>query len=136
MKEAFLHPKEEMQEASDPEVETQEVISEHKQDEAGPPARRTDLGGPVLPALRKLAISGNLPQIMSSRTRSRWVHTGVEGSALQRFLPTIIEGDEEGDGANVLVYGGGDPMALQVKVDILESRVGDMRHRNRKTGSR
>ena len=47
-------PKEETQEASsDPEEGTQ--------DKAGSLAGWTDLGGPALPALRKLTINGNFP---------------------------------------------------------------------------
>ena len=57
----------------------------------------------VVPALRKLNTSDNLPPIMSSCTRSRWVHVGVEGVALRSFLPTITEVNEEGDEASVPV---------------------------------
>ena len=98
MQGALSNLKEETQEASsDPEVETQQIISEHKQDEAGPAAGSMDLGGPV----RKLTISDNVPPIMSSRTRSRRVHTGEEGAALQCSMSTIKEGDEEGDEESV-----------------------------------
>ena len=65
MQGALSDPEEETKERpSDREVETQVIIPEHKQDEAGPSAGSTELGGPVVPALRKLNISGNLPQIM------------------------------------------------------------------------
>ena len=64
-------------------METQEIILEHKEDEAGYAAGSTDLEGPVVPALRKLTISGNLLPTMSSRT--------MKGAALQSFLPTINE---------------------------------------------
>ena len=46
------------------------------------------------------------------------MHTGVEGEALQSFLPTIKGIDEEGDEESVPMCDGGGPMALQVKVDI------------------
>ena len=123
---ALLYPQEEKQEASsDPEVEAQKVISEHKQDEAGPAAGLTDMEGPVVPALRNLTISGILPPIMSSRTRIRRVHTSVEGAALQSFLPTIKEVDEEGGEASVSVCNGGGSMALEVKV-VPKPIAGDM----------
>ena len=109
--EAPSNPEEEIREASsDPEKETKDA------------AELTDSGGPVVPAFRKLTISGNLPPIMPSRTRSRRVNTGVEGAALQSFLLTTKEGDEE----STSVCDGGGPMALQVKVDIQQSIVGDM----------
>ena len=77
------------------EEETQEALSEHereqqqKEGEAGPESGSENLGGPALPALRKLTIDGNIPPILSSRTRSRRPHTGVEGEAFHCFLPAI-----------------------------------------------
>ena len=91
-----------------------------------PAARLTDLEEPVLRMPRKLAISGNLPPIMSSRTRSRQVHKGVEGAALQIIFPTIQEVDEKDDKRTVSVCDGGGSMAFQVKVDIPESIAGDI----------
>ena len=53
------------------------------------------------------------------------MHTGVEGEALQSFLPTTKGGDEEGDEENTSVFDSGGPMALQVKVDIQQSIAGE-----------
>ena len=69
-----------------------------------------DLGGQVLPTPRKVAISGNIPPIMSSRTRSRQVHKGVEGAALQKKKTKIKEVDEKGDKESVSVCDGGSPI--------------------------
>ena len=55
----------------------------------GPASGSSNLEGPALPALRKLTIDGNIPPILSSRTKSRRPHTGVEGAALHFFLPAI-----------------------------------------------
>ena len=100
---AFSKLKEETQEAlSELEEETQEAFSEHEQeqqqreDEAGPASGSANLEGPALPALRRLTIDGNIPPILSSRTRSRRPHTGVEGAALHCFLPTIKAEEENG----------------------------------------
>ena len=112
--------------SSSPELETQDIISEHKQDEVGPAAGSTNLKVPVVPVLRKLTISVNLPRILSSRTSSRRVHAGAGGAALQNFLPTIKEVTAEGNEESVSMYDGGGPMALQMKVDIPEPIVGDM----------
>ena len=81
---------------------------EEAKDAAGP----SELEGSVVPALRKLTISGNLPPIISSCTRSRRVHTDVEGAALQSHLPATKGGEEEGDEESVSVFDGGGPMAL------------------------
>ncbi|CAN0452183.1 unnamed protein product, partial [Ascophyllum nodosum] len=66
--------------------DTQEVLSEDEREqqheEEGAEARSASLEGPTVPALRKLAIDGNVPPVLSSRTRSRKPHTGVEGGAL------------------------------------------------------
>ena len=64
---------------SNPEVKTQEIISEHKQDEAGPAVGSTDWGGPVIPALWKLTISGNRSPTIPSQTRDR---RGIDGCTL------------------------------------------------------
>ena len=85
---------------SELEEETKEALSEHereqqhKEGEAGPASGSANLERPALPALRKLTIDGNIPPILSSRTRSRRPHTGVEGEALHSFLP-VIEVEEE-----------------------------------------
>ncbi|CAN0342155.1 unnamed protein product [Ascophyllum nodosum] len=55
---------------------------QHKEAEAEPASGSANLEGPALPALRKLTIDGNIPLILSSRTRSRRLHTGVEGEAM------------------------------------------------------
>ena len=90
--EAPSDPKEEIQEVLlDPVQRKEEVPSdsgEETQDEAGTEAELTDLGETVVLALWKLTISDNLPPRMPSRTRSRRVHTSVEGAAFQRFPPT------------------------------------------------
>ena len=63
--EALSDPEEEIREAPlDPEEETREAPSdpeEETKDVAGPAAGSTDLGGPVIPVLRKLTISCNIP---------------------------------------------------------------------------
>ena len=99
----FSKLKEETQEAlSKVEEETQKALSEHereqqhKEGEAGPASGSANLEGPALPALRKLTIDGNIPSILSSRTRSRRPHTGVEGEALHCFLPAIEAEEENG----------------------------------------
>ena len=73
---AFSKFEEEPQEAlSDLEDETQEAFSEHeqgqqqKEGETGPASGSADLEGPALPAMRKLTIDGNIPPVLSSRTR-------------------------------------------------------------------
>ena len=87
---------------SELEEETQEALSEHageqqhKDGEAEPASGSANLEGPALPALRKLTIDGNIPPILSSRTRSRRPHTGVEGEALHCFLPAIEAEEEDG----------------------------------------
>ena len=100
---AFSKLEEQAQEAlSELEEETQEALSEHeqkqrqKEDEAGPASESANLEGPVLPALRKLTIDGNIPPVLSSRTRSRRPHTGAEGEALHCFLPAIEAEEENG----------------------------------------
>ena len=109
------------------EVETQEALSEHEQEqqqkegEAGPASGSENLEGPALPALSKLTIDGNIPPILSSRTRSRRPHTGVEGAALDCFLPAI-EAEEENGVEDALASDDGGQMAMQATLDILEPR--------------
>ena len=92
-----LDPVESKREApSDSEEETREAPS-NPEKETKDAVGSTDSGGSAIRALRKLTISGIFQPIMSSRTRSRRVHTGVEGAALQSFLTTTKKGDEEGD---------------------------------------
>ena len=87
---------------SELEEETQEALSEHELEqqhekgEAEPASGSANLEGPALPALRKLTIDGNVPPILSSRTRSRRPHTGVEGEALHFFLPTVEAEEKNG----------------------------------------
>ena len=64
-------------------------------------------GGPDVPALQKLTISGNRPPITPSHTRNRRMYTGVEGTAFQSFLPTIKKVDEEDDEECVSLFGHG-----------------------------
>ena len=92
---------------SELEEETQEALSEHeleqqhKEGEAEPASGSAYLEGPALPALRKLTIDSNIPPILSSRTRSRRPHTGVEGQALYYFLPAIEAEEEKRRGGGV-----------------------------------
>ena len=115
---------EETQEASSElEEETQEALSEHdreqqqKEGEAGPASVSANLEGPALPALRKLTIDGNMPPILSSRTKGQRSHTGVEGEALHCFLPAI-EAEEDNDVEDALACDDGGQMAMQVTLDI------------------
>ena len=123
---AFSKLEEEAQEVlSEFGEETQETISEHEQEqqqkegEAGPASGSANLEGPALPALRKLTIDGNIPPILSSRTRSRRPHTGVEGAALHCFLPAI-EAEEENGVEDALACDDGGQMAMQATPDIPE----------------
>ena len=105
----------------------QEALSEHereqqlKEREAEPASRSEKLEGPALPALRKLTIDGNIPPILSSRTRSRRPHTGVEGEALHCFLPTI-EAEEENSVDDALACDDGGQMVMQATLDTPEPR--------------
>ena len=125
---AFSKLEEQTQEAlSELEDETQEVLSEHEQEqqqkggEAGPASGSANLEGPALPALRKLTIDGNIPPILSSRTRSRRPHTGVEGAALHGFLPAI-KAEEENGLEDALACDDGGQTAMQATLDIPELR--------------
>ena len=80
-----------------------------------------ELERPALPALRKLTIDGNIPPILSSRTRSQRPQTGVEGAALHCFLPTI-EAEEENGVKDALACDDGSQMAMQATPDIPEPR--------------
>ena len=112
---------------SELEEETQDVLSEHereqqhKEGEAGPASGSANLEGPALPALRKLTIDGNIPPILSSRTRSRRPHTGVEGEALHCFLPAI-EAEEKNDVEDAFACDDGGQMAMQATLDVSEPR--------------
>ena len=125
---AFSKLEEQTQDAlSELEEETQEALSEHEQEqqqkegEAGPVSESTNLEGPALPALRKLTIDGNIPPILSSRTRSRRPHTGVEGEALHCFL-SAIEAQEENGVEDALACDDGGQMAMQATLDTPEPR--------------
>ena len=112
---------------SELEEETQEVLSDHEQEqqhkegEAEPASGSANLEGSALPALPKITIDGNIPPILSSRTRSRRPHTGVEGEALLCFLPTI-EAEEENGVEDTLACDDGGQMAMQATLDIPEPR--------------
>ena len=112
---------------SELEEETQEVLSEHereqqhKEGEAKPASGSENLEGPALPALRKLTIDSNIPSILSSRTRSRRPHIGVEGEALHWFLPAIEAGEENGV-EDALACDDRGQMAMQATLDIPEPR--------------
>ena len=109
------------------EEETQEALSEHEQEQhqkegrAGPASGSSNLVGPALPALRKLTIDVNIPPMLSSRTRSRRPHTGVEGEALHCFLPAI-EAEKENGVEDALACDDGGQMAMQATLDIPEPR--------------
>ena len=109
------------------EEETQEAFLEHEKEqrqkagEAGPASGSENLEGPALPTLRKLTIDGNISPILSSRTRSRRPHTGVERAALHCFLPSI-EAEEENGVEDALACDDGGQMAMQATVDIPEPR--------------
>ena len=90
---AFLKLEEETQEAlSELEEETQEALSEHeqkqqqKEEEVGPASGLANLEGPALPALCKLTIDGNIPPILSSRTRESKTSHRCGGSSVALFL--------------------------------------------------
>lgn len=89
---------------------TQEVLRElqqeqqQKRDQARPALGSTKPDGPTPSALRKLTIYGNIAPILSSLTRNRRVHTGVDGAAMHSFLSTIEEVDEEDDGKDAFAY--------------------------------
>ena len=126
--EAFSEHEGETQGAlSELEEETQEALSEHereqqhKEGEAEPASGSANLEGPALPALRKLTIGGNIPPILSPRTRSRRPHTDVEGEALHCFLPTI-EVEEENGLEDALACDDGGQMAMQATLDTPEPR--------------
>ena len=110
---------------SDHGEDTQEVLSEDEREqqheEGGAEARSASLEEPTVPALRKLAIGGNVPPILSSRTRSRKPHTGVEGGALHCLLPAI-EAEEENGVEDVLACDDGGQMAMQATLDVSEPR--------------
>ena len=117
---ASLDPEETLRAPPDPVEQTQKASSDlemETKDEAEPVAGAAKLGGPVVPALRKLTISGIFRQILSSQTWSRrLVRASMEGAAPQFFLSTIKEGDEE----SVSVCYGGGSMVLRAKVEIPE----------------
>ena len=126
--EAFLEHEGETQGAlSELEEETQEALSEHEQEqqheegEVKAASGSASLEEPALPALRKLTIDGNIPPILSSRTKSRRSHAGVEGAALHLFLPTI-EAEEENGVEDALACDDGGQMAMQATLDIPEPK--------------
>lgn len=97
--------------------------------ESGPVSKLSKSDGRISCALRKVAIIGNIPPMLSSRTRRRRVHTGVEEAALQSFLPAVgevDEVDEEDDENNDLACYVGDAMTMQATFDIPEPTVGYM----------
>ena len=112
---------------SELEEETQEALSEHKREqqhkerEAEPASGSANVEGPALPALHKLAIGGNIPSILSSRTRSRRPHTGGEGEALHCFL-SAIEVEKKTGVEDAWACGDGGQMAMQATLDISEPR--------------
>ena len=123
---AFSRLEEQIQEAlSELEEKTQEALSEHAQEqqqmegEAGPASRSANWEGPVLPALRKLTIDGNVPPILSSRTWSRRPHTGVKEAALHCFVP-VIKAEEKNGGEDALSCDDGGQIAMQATLGVQE----------------
>lgn len=123
----------EAQEAfSDHDRKTQEALADcdqeqqQKEDEEGPVSGLAKPDGPIPPVLRKLTISGDIPQILVSHTRSRRVHTGVVGAALHNSLPTIDDVGREADGDHVLACDNGDVVAMQVTLDLAKRMAGDI----------
>ena len=112
---------------SELEEETQEAFLEHeqgqqrKEGEAGAASGSANLEGPALSALGKLTINGNIPPILSSRTRSRRPHTGAEGEALGCFLPAI-EAEKENGVEDALACDDEGQMAMQATLGIPEPR--------------
>ena len=112
---------------SEIEEETQEALWEHKREqqlkegEAEPVSGSANLEGLAVPALRKLTIDGNIPPILTSRTRSRRPHTGVEGEALHCFLPAL-EAEDKNDVEDALTCDDGGQMVMQATLDIPEPR--------------
>ncbi|CAN0158978.1 unnamed protein product, partial [Ascophyllum nodosum] len=99
-----------------------EQEQQHQDGEAEPASGSSNLEGPALTALRKLTIDGNIPPILSSRTRSRRPHTnGVEGESLHYILPTI-EAEEQNGVEDALACDDGGQMAMQATLDIPEPR--------------
>ena len=124
----FSKLEEETQEASsEVEEDSQEALTEHereqqqKEREVVPPSGSANLEAPVLPALRKLTIDGNIPPILSSRTRSQRPHTGVEGVALHCFL-SAVEAEEENGVQDALACDDEGQMAMKATLDIAEPR--------------
>ena len=127
-KEAFSEDEGETQGAlSELEEEPQEALSEHERERqhkeggAEPASGSANLEGPALPTLRKLTIDGNIPPILSSRTRSRRPHSGVEGEGLHCFLPAI-QAEEENGVEDALACDDGGQVAMQATLDIPEPR--------------
>ena len=112
---------------SEVEEETQEALSKYereqqqKEGEARPASGSGNSEGPALPALLKLTIDGNIPPILSSRTRRRRPHVGAEGAALHCSLP-VIEAEEENGVEDALACDDGDQLAMQATLDIPEPR--------------
>ena len=93
---------------------------QEKEGGAGPALGSENMEGLALPALRKLTIEGNIPPILSSRTRSRRPHTDVEGAALHCILPAI-EAEVENGFKDAVVCVDGGQMAMQATLDIPET---------------
>ena len=128
---------------SELEEKTQETLSEHeeeqqeKEGEAGPASESASLEGPALFTLRKLTIDGNIPPILSLRTKSRRPHTSVEGAALHYFL-AAVEAEEENGVEDALACDDAGQIAMQATLDIPEQRSRHRRwnHRNGTNGGR
>ena len=102
-------------------------LGDEKKYEAGPVAGATDLGGPILPALWKLTISGCLPS--NNVNAHVELTTGARRcgrSSAATFLLTLAKVDEKDDEKSTSVCDGGGSMVLQVKAEIPKPIAGDM----------
>ena len=83
--------------------------------------------GHVVPARRKLAISGNIPpNNVIAHVESTGARRRGRSSAPQSILPTIEEVDEKSDEDSASVCDGEGSVILQRKVEIPESIARDM----------
>lgn len=114
--EALSEPKEKKQEA----LVDCEQQQQQNGDKDGPTLRLAKSYGPIPPALRKLA------KTFSSRTRSKVVHTDVDGKPLHSFLPTIDKVSKEEDGDDGLARNIGEAVAMKAALDLLELAAGNM----------
>ena len=108
--------------AIDPEEETREApldSKEEAEDLAGLAVGWMASEGPVVPARRKLIISGNIPpHNVIAHVESTGARRHGRGSAPQSILPTIEEVDKESDEDRASVCDGEGSMISKRKVEI------------------